>query len=256
MSNNSDRCRLRQHANNLKKEIAAQRTAQIQTRVDDIMSDPKKMGFLAHLYTFWELEFAHAPGSTYDQQREHRALLSLDAAMSCYARENYYLAADSGDYIKNAEIPFALSHGWQAATSNARWPNFATLPHKTWKYIFFKGGQPMAGFESCSDARSFFRALEAEGHEVSTSDGYHLSKSEQREGKGNKYIALYRHNHWTVVKLHEDGTSAHSAQVMPYLCHPALEEKIARETAAFLNAQAQASESAWGKNATNKACLS
>lgn len=236
MSNtNTARCRLRQHANELKREIAAQRTAQIQARIDDILNDREKMAFLAHLYVFWEKEFTDAPGANYEQQRIHRAMLSLDAAMSLFCREHYFLTNDTGEYIKNAEAPFDLPTGWQYDLTDAQWANYSTLPHKTWKYVFFYDQKPLAAFESVTHAQAFFRSIEAQHKDVASVTNIHLSRTEQREAKGKRYLAIKRGFHWTVVKVHENGKLAHSAQVMPPLTPHTCEDKIAKDTAAFLN---------------------
>lgn len=234
---NSDRCRLRQRANDLKREIAAQRTQEIQDRIDQVRTDPRKMDFLAHLFVFWEKEFTHAPGATYEQQREHRALLALDWAMQIFSRENWDLTSDPGEFIKNAEAPFHLPDGWSFAQTDAKWKNFSTLPQQTWRYVFFQNKKPVAGFDSIAACHAFFGWLRSQGHDVNKYDtDRHLTRKEAAAAKGLRFIALPDGLHWHVYKIHADSNTVANCCLMPSMCHPEIEEQIARRIADTLNA--------------------
>ena len=114
MSNNSYRCHDRQKANELKIELAAQRTKKVQNEVQQILDDREKMAFLAHLYVMWLREFQDAPGAHFEAQRANRALLALDWAMQHFARDSYDIVKRDVERIKNAEIPVDLPHEWTA----------------------------------------------------------------------------------------------------------------------------------------------
>ena len=248
MSNNSYRVYDRCHANELKIELAAQRTKRVQDEVQQILDDPAKMEFLAHLYVMWLREFSYSPGTHYEQQRANRALLALDWAMQHFARDSYHIVKFDTERIKNAEIPVDLPHEWTAAPTTAG-RNYTALPQSTWKYVFFHNGKPTAAFDDKEPMWHFFDYMKSKGIDVTTYNGmYHLTKKEQKTTKpGRFFVTCGDGFHPRVYKVSDNGeTASHVTRIIPMVPRD-LEESMTRRAAEMLNSFADEAEEYWKK---------
>lgn len=252
MNNNAWRCHRRQEANDLKIELAAQRTAKVREEVAEILSNPVKIDFLAHLYVMWKNEFADAPGKDYEAQRANKALLALDWCLQIFGRKQWDARPDT-EYIKNAQPPVDIPHEWTAAETDAKWANYKTLPQGTWRYVFFHKGLPIAGFDDYDTMQAFFSFLDSQGKDAhAIRAAHHLTKKEQAAAKPNRYIAIKDGYHTYVHKVTDSGQTSVSRSVMPCLCHPHIEGSIAQRTADFLNSMIEENEAYWAKEKANK----
>ena len=248
MSNNSYRVYDRSHANELKIELAAQRTKRVQDEVQQILDDPAKMEFLAHLYVMWLREFNDAPGTHYEQRRANRAMLALDWAMQHFARDSYHIVKFDTERIKNAEIPVDLPHEWTAASTTAG-RNYTALPQSTWKYVFFHNGKPTAAFDDKEPMWHFFDFMKSKGIDVTTYNGmYHLTKKEQKATKPGRYFVSYGDGfHPRVYKVSDNGeTARHINSIIPVVPRD-LEESMCKRAAELLNSFVDEAEEYWKK---------
>lgn len=249
MSNNSYRCHDRQKANELKIELAAQRTKKVQNEVQQIMDDREKMAFLAHLYVMWLREFQDAPGAHFEAQRANRALLALDWAMQHFARDSYNIVKRDVERIKNAEIPVDLPHEWTAHVTCAQYANFKALPQGTWRYVFFHKGKPVAAFEDRETMWHFFDYLETRGIDVNTYNGmYHLTKKEQATTKPGRFIVSHGDSyHPRVYKVSDNGETASPVNRIIPMVPSDLEESMCKRAVAMMNSFVDEAEDYWKK---------
>lgn len=239
MSNvNQMRCYSRKDANNVKREWKAQRTAMVRQEVENLLKNPVKMEFLAHLFVFWLKEFNDAPGRDYEQKRRNRALLALDYCLQNFARQQWNVMPDI-EYIKNAECPIDLPQGWLAVETDAKWANYATLPQKTWRYVFMKDGIPQAAFEDHETALDFFRFLKR-----NDADPHFLSGLQhQRKPKTpNRAFAVKEGCYWSIYRTIADGVTAVELNILPPMLDIDLRENFAHRAAAFYNQLAEENE--------------
>ena len=250
MSNNSYRVYDRQHANELKIELAAQRTKRVQDEVQQILDDPEKMAFLAHLYVMWLREFSDAPGNknNYQSYRANRAMLALDWAMQNFARESHHIVKLDVERIKGAEVPVNLPHEWVAAPTSAG-HNFTALPQSTWKYIFFHNGKPTAAFDDKEPMWHFFDYLEMQGIDVTTYHGmYHMTQKEQKANKAGRYFVTCGNSyHPRVYKVSDNGETASPVNRIIPMVPRELEESMTKRAADLLNSFVDEAEAYWKK---------
>jgi hypothetical protein len=248
MSNNSYRVYDRSHANELKIELAAQRTKRVQDEVQQILDDPAKMEFLAHLYVMWLREFGDAPGTHYEQQRANKAMLALDWAMQHFARDSYHIVKFDTERIKNAEIPVDLPHEWTAAPTTAG-RNYTALPQSTWKYVFFHNGKPTAAFDDKEPMWHFFDYMKSKGIDVTTYNGmYHLTKKEQKATKPGRYFVSYGDGfHPRVYKISDNGETASPVNRIIPMVPRDLEESMCKRAVAMMNSFVDEAEEYWKK---------
>lgn len=246
-NNNSWRCHCRREANELKIELAAQRTEKVRTEVEEIVSNPSKMNFLAHLYVMWRHEFSDAPGKGHEAKRRNSALLALDWCLQTFGRKQWDVRPDT-ERIVNAEAPVDIPLEWAVAETDAKWANYKTLPQGTWRYVFFHKGKPIAGFDCRDTMEGFFFYLKARGVEPHTANSaHHLTKKEQAASKPNRYTTIKDGWHTCVHKVSDNGETSYPRSVLPPLVHPHLEESMAQRAVDFLNGLIEENEAYWAK---------
>lgn len=248
MSNHS-KCIDRQRANELKIELAAQRTKKVRDEVQQILDDPAKMEFLAHLYVMWLREFGDAPGTHYEQQRANRAMLALDWAMQHFARDTYDIVKHDVERIKNAEAPASLPNEWTAAATCARWNNYKALPQGTWKFVFFRNNLPVAAFEERETMWNFFDYLKTQGIDPETYNGlYHMTKREQADNKPGRYfVSCGNSYHPHIYRVTDNGETARLINSIIPMVPRDLEESMCKRAAEMLNSFVDEAEAYWKK---------
>lgn len=244
MNTNEERKLIRRHANRLKRELAAMRTADIAARVQKILSHPEQLEFLATLFVLWRLQLTPY-GKNAEERAANRTLLALDEALHTCANRVHLLEADT-EYIKGAEAPFApLPQGWSYDTTDAHdSPVFSSLPVTTWKWVFFKDGKLAAGFENLDDAHAFFDHLQNRLADPCPriGDAQQLTKKE----KATPGLFFKRKNYaLTTTIMRKACESAFTVSVMPPDTPLELEDTIADRIVTALNLAAEEVERYW-----------
>lgn len=236
----------RRHANRIKRELAAMRTAHIADRVQKILSNPENAEFLATLVVLWQLQLSQpTPGNNNEERNANRTLLALDEALRAYVNHEHLLKADT-EYIRDAEAPFApLPQGWSYDATDAETsPRFPSLPVTTWRFVFFKDGKLAAGFEDIDDARAFFDHLKNYHADPSPriSDAVQLTKKEA----ATPGLFFKRENHYghTYI-MRKERDRAFEVSVMPPLTPLELEDTIADRIVSALNLANEEVERYW-----------
>lgn len=242
----------RQQANELMAELRAQRTAYVRELTDQIVNDPEFVEFLATLYVLWYKEFGDFKAKHADYRIEGQALLALDEALRCFAHRRFQLKNDSG-YIKNAEAFNKCPKGWTYTTTASWWKNNTILPRTTWRYVFFKDGSPMAGFDDQASALNFMEYLDSKGCDPQAeSYRFDLTPKQQRELSPEQFFILKDGWRPSIAKVNGDGKTAIKVErIMPTLCHPTIQDDVAERIVKLLNTCAAESRAIYDKKKTN-----